>query len=160
MERDEPDETLKMLCAGSAGQLLNTVRLGADTGVSHNTVRAWLSVLEAGYVVRLLQPHSANFRKRLVKTPKLYFYDAGLLVRLLGVETPAQLRLLRSLPIAAAQGYLLGRPAAVPDQRSVDLDALESGGTSATSVTIETAPTGIGEFERLVALRQAARKSA
>jgi uncharacterized protein len=79
------------LCAGSAGQLLNTVRLGADTGVSHNTVRAWLSVLEAGYVVRLLQPHSANFRKRLVKTPKLYFYDAGLLVRLLGVETPAQL---------------------------------------------------------------------
>jgi predicted AAA+ superfamily ATPase len=79
------------LCAGSAGQLLNTVRLGADTGVSHNTVRAWLSVLEAGYVVRLLQPHSANFRKRLVKTPKLYFYDVGLLVRLLGVETPAQL---------------------------------------------------------------------
>jgi diguanylate cyclase (GGDEF)-like protein len=84
----------------------------------------------------------------------------GAMVIAEGVETPARLRLLRSLPIAAAQGYLLGRPAAVPDQRSVDLDALESGGTSATSVTIETAPTGIGEFERLVALRQAARKSA
>jgi EAL domain-containing protein (putative c-di-GMP-specific phosphodiesterase class I) len=74
-----------------------------------------------------------------------------------GVETPAQLRLLRSLPIAAAQGYLLGRPAAVPDQRSIDLDALESG---VASTTTEMAPVGIGEFERLVALRHAARKSA
>ena len=66
--------------------------MGADCGVSHNTVRAWLSVLEAGFVVFQLQPHHENFRKRLVKTPKLYFYDSGLLVRLLGVEAPAQLR--------------------------------------------------------------------
>ncbi|MGH9383064.1 MAG: ATP-binding protein [Vicinamibacterales bacterium] len=80
------------LCAGTAGQLLNTVRLGTDCGVSHNTVRAWLSVLEAGFVVFQLPPHHENFRKRLVKTPKLYFHDSGLLVRLLGVETPAQLR--------------------------------------------------------------------
>jgi hypothetical protein len=79
------------LCAGTAGQLLNTVRLGADCGVSHNTARAWLSVLEAGFVVFRLPPHHQNFRKRLVKTPKLYFYDSGLLVRLLGVETPKQL---------------------------------------------------------------------
>jgi hypothetical protein len=80
------------LCAGSAAQLLNTVRLGADCGVSHNTVRAWLSVLEAGFVVFQLQPHHENFRKRLVKTPKLYFHDTGLLVRLLGIEHAAQLR--------------------------------------------------------------------
>jgi predicted AAA+ superfamily ATPase len=80
------------LCAGSAGQMLNTVRLGADCGVSHNTVRAWMSVLEAGFVVFQLPPHHQNFRKRLVKTPKLYFYDSGLLVRLLGIEEPAQLR--------------------------------------------------------------------
>lgn len=80
------------LCAGAAGQLLNTVRLGADCGVSHNTVRAWLSVLEAGFVVFQLPPHHENFRKRLVKTSKLYFYDPGLLVRLLGIEEPAQLR--------------------------------------------------------------------
>lgn len=79
------------LCAGAAGQLLNTVRLGADCGVSHNTVRAWLSVLEAGFVVFQLAPHHENFRKRLVKTPKLYFHDTGLLSRLLGVEAPAQL---------------------------------------------------------------------
>jgi predicted AAA+ superfamily ATPase len=59
--------------------------------VSHNTIRAWLSVLEAGFVVFRLQPHHESFRKRLVKTPKLYFYDTGLLVRLLGVETLDQL---------------------------------------------------------------------
>ena len=80
------------LCAGTAGQLLNTVRLGADCGVSHNTVRAWLSVLEAGFVVLRLPPHHESFRKRVVKTPKLYFHDVGLLARLLGIETPAQLR--------------------------------------------------------------------
>ena len=81
----------------------------------------------------------------------------GAMVIAEGVETPAQLRLLRSLPIAAAQGYLLGRPAAVPDQRSIDLDALESGAIGAPT---EAPPTGIGEFERLVALRRAGARSA
>jgi len=81
----------------------------------------------------------------------------GAMVIAEGVETPAQLRLLRSLPIAAAQGYLLGRPAAVPDQRSIDLDALESGAHAGSANTV---PTGIAEFERLVALRRATRKSA
>ena len=79
------------LSAGSAGQLVNTVRLGADSGISHNTVRAWLGVLEAGFVVFLLQPYHENFRKRLVKTPKLYFYDTGLLCRMLAIESPGQL---------------------------------------------------------------------
>jgi diguanylate cyclase (GGDEF)-like protein len=81
----------------------------------------------------------------------------GAMVIAEGVETPTQLRLLRSLPIAAAQGYLLGRPAAVPDQRSIDLDALESG---AIGAPIEAPPTGIGEFERLVALRRTRARSA
>ena len=81
----------------------------------------------------------------------------GAMVIAEGLETPAQLRLIRSLPIAAAQGYLLGRPAAVPDQRSIDLDALEAG---VSGLPEATPMPGIGEFERLVALRQAARKSA
>lgn len=78
------------LAAAHAGQLLNTVQLGADAGVSHNTVRAWLGVLEAGFILFRLPPALANLRKRLVKTPKLYFYDTGLLARLLGIDTPAQ----------------------------------------------------------------------
>lgn len=79
------------LCAGSTGQLVNTSRLGADCGINHGTVKHWLSILEASYVVFLLQPHYRNYRKRIVKTPKLYFYDTGLAVRLLGIETPQQL---------------------------------------------------------------------
>ena len=84
----------------------------------------------------------------------------GAMVIAEGLETPAQLRLIRSLPIAAAQGYLLGRPATVPDQRSIDLDALEAGVAGVAGSTEPTTMPGIGEFERIVALRQAARKSA
>jgi hypothetical protein len=80
------------LCAGRVGQLLNVVSLAADAGVSHMTARRWLSVLTASYLVELLRPHHRNFRKRLVKTPKLYFTDTGLLCRLLGVQDASQLR--------------------------------------------------------------------
>lgn len=88
------------LCAARCGQLLNMASLASDCGVSHGTVRAWLSVLEAGYVVFLLQPHHQNFGKRLVKTPKLYFVDTGLAAFLLGIRDPEQ------LSIHAARGAL------------------------------------------------------
>lgn len=79
------------LCAGYTGQLLNTSRIGADVGVTYNTVRAWLDILEASFVLFRLRPHHRNFRKRLVKSPKLYFYDTGLAARLLGIEEWRQL---------------------------------------------------------------------
>lgn len=79
------------LCAARCGQLLNMASLASDCGVSHGTVRAWLSVLEAGYVVFLLQPHHQNFGKRLVKSPKLYFVDTGLAAFLLGIRDPEHL---------------------------------------------------------------------
>jgi hypothetical protein len=75
------------LCAGRSGQLLNLSSLGADVGISHATARKWLSVLQAGFLVHLLPPHHANFSKRLVKTPKLYFLDTGLLCYLLGIRS-------------------------------------------------------------------------
>ena len=71
--------------------MLNLSRLGADCGINHGTARQWLSVLEASYIVYRLPPHHRNFRKRLVKSPKLYFYDTGLAARLLGIEDPVQL---------------------------------------------------------------------
>jgi uncharacterized protein len=86
-------QTFMRLCAGRAGQLVNLTALGADAGVSHNTARTWLSVLEAGYITYRLPPWYGNVRKRLVKTPKLYFYDTGLLCHLLGMRTPDQLRI-------------------------------------------------------------------
>lgn len=79
------------LCAGRVGQLLNLSSLGADAGVSHTTAGEWLSVLEASFVVFRLQPYHANLSKRLVKSPKLYFYDVGLATFLLGVENEQQL---------------------------------------------------------------------
>lgn len=79
------------LCAGRSGQLLNLSSLAADCGITHNTAKAWISVLEASYILFQLRPHHANFNKRLVKAPKLYFYDAGLVCWLLGIQTTAHL---------------------------------------------------------------------
>ncbi len=79
------------LCAGRSGQLLNLSSLGDDAGLTHNTIREWISVLEASFVVHRLPPHHQNFNKRLVKTPKLYFHDTGLAAWLLGIESAQQL---------------------------------------------------------------------
>ena len=79
------------LCAGRTGQLLNLSSLANDAGITHNTAKAWISVLEASYIVHLLPPHHQNFNKRLVKTPKLYFLDTGLATWLLGIHSSEQL---------------------------------------------------------------------
>ncbi len=85
-------QTFLRLCAGRVGQLVNFSALAADAGVTHNTARAWLSVLEAGYVAWRLPPFHANLAKRLVKTPKLHFVDTGLACYLLGIRSAGQLR--------------------------------------------------------------------
>ncbi|MDH3973344.1 MAG: ATP-binding protein [Deltaproteobacteria bacterium] len=79
------------LCAGRTGQLLNLSSLGADCGISHTTARHWISVLQAGFIIHLLQPHHANFSKRLIKSPKLYFLDTGLLCYLLRLRGPGDI---------------------------------------------------------------------
>ncbi|MEY4268673.1 MAG: hypothetical protein RIS90_3208 [Pseudomonadota bacterium] len=81
---------LKM-CAARCGQLLNMSSLANDCGVTHKTIGAWLSVLETGYVIFMLQPHHRNFGKRLVKTPKLYFHDTGLAAYLMGIQDASHL---------------------------------------------------------------------
>jgi len=79
------------LCAGRTGQLLNLSSLATECGITHNTAKAWISVLEASYIIFLLRPHHANFNKRLVKAPKLYCYDVGLAAWLLGIQVPEQI---------------------------------------------------------------------
>ena len=79
------------LCAGRSGQLLNHAALAADAGISQPTAKAWLSILQASYVVFLLPPLHRNFNKRIVKSHKLYFYDTGLACQLLGIRTAAEL---------------------------------------------------------------------
>ena len=79
------------LAAGRIGQEFNASALSMEVGVSVPTIKNWLSVLSASYVVYLLQPFYANISKRLTKTPKLYFYDTGLASFLLGINTVEQM---------------------------------------------------------------------
>jgi predicted AAA+ superfamily ATPase len=79
------------LCAGRIGQLVNLSSLAVEAGISVNTVKSWLSVLEASYIIFRLEPHFQNFNKRLVKMPKLYFYDTGLACSLLGLDSVNQI---------------------------------------------------------------------
>lgn len=81
------------LLAGRIGQLFNQQSLGVELGVDNKTVNAWLSVLETSFVAFRLQPYYQNFNKRVVSTPKVYFYDVGLAAHLLGIRTEAELGL-------------------------------------------------------------------
>ncbi len=88
------------LCAGRNGQLLNLSSLAADCGVSHTTARRWISLLEASFIAYQLRPHHQNFSKRLIKSPKLYFLDTGLLCYLLRIRTS------EDLPSHASRGAI------------------------------------------------------
>jgi hypothetical protein len=81
-------EQFLRLLAGRSGQLLNLSSLGNDSGVSHTTVKRWLSILEASYLIYILPPYFKNFRKRIIKSPKIYFLDPGLLCFLLRINNP------------------------------------------------------------------------
>jgi hypothetical protein len=84
-------EKFLKLCAGRVGQLLNKNTLAMETGVDSKTIESWIGVLEASFIIFRLQPHHKNFNKRVVKMPKLYFYDVGLASALLGVQKAEQL---------------------------------------------------------------------
>ncbi len=75
------------LCAARHGQLLNLNNLANECGISQPTAKSWLSILESSYLVFLLPPYFQNFSKRIVKSPKLYFYDTGLVCYLLGIRS-------------------------------------------------------------------------
>jgi predicted AAA+ superfamily ATPase len=79
------------LCAGRIGQILNLTSLANDCGVTIATAKSWISILAASYIIFLLQPHYKNFNKRLIKSPKIYFYDTGLACSILGIESQEQL---------------------------------------------------------------------
>jgi len=79
------------LCAGHVGQLMNQSNLANDAGVSHTTIGRWLSVLQTSFITFALPPYFRNFNKRVVKTPKLYFYDTGVACSLLGIRSTAEL---------------------------------------------------------------------
>lgn len=84
-------ERFLKLCATRSGQLFNASNIGAEAGIDQSTVREWLSVLETSFILVRVQPHHVNLSKRILKSPKLYFLDTGLLCYLLGIRSPEQL---------------------------------------------------------------------
>ena len=141
------------LCAGRVGQLANLSALGADAGVSHTTARHWLTVLEASYVVFLLPPFYANIRKRLVKSPKLYFYDVGLASYLIGIEHAGQLAthpirgaLFENAVIVEALKYRFNRGyrsnlSFFQDARGLECDLLYENGNGIGAIEIKSSAT-------------------
>ncbi|MBL7219918.1 MAG: ATP-binding protein [Phycisphaerae bacterium] len=152
-------ETFLHLLAGRVGQLVNYASLAADTGVSATTIKNWISILKASYILFELPPWFANIRKRLVKSPKLYFADVGLAAWLLGLETPAQIQrdplrghLYENLLIMEVVKNLLNcgrRPQLhfFRDSNGNEVDLLVSAaGRSFTAVEIKSAATFHPEF--------------
>lgn len=81
------------LCAGRCGQLLNISSLATETGIAYNTCKSWFSYLTTGYILQLVQPYHKNYNKKIIKAPKLFFTDTGLLCHLLGINSTDTLAL-------------------------------------------------------------------
>ncbi|MEW6749441.1 MAG: ATP-binding protein [Candidatus Latescibacterota bacterium] len=99
-------ERFVALCTGRTGQILNYSALANDCGIAVDTARRWISTLRTSFIVFLLRPHSRNFSKRLIKSPKLYFYDTGLVCYLLGIRSREQL-LLHAARGAVFENYVV-----------------------------------------------------
>lgn len=84
-------QRLLYLCAGRVGQQLNLSSMANDVGLDYKTIQSWLGVLQNSYIIYLLPPYYKNFNKRIIKSPKLYFYDTGLASYLLGISNANQL---------------------------------------------------------------------
>ena len=146
------------LCAGRIGQLLNLESLGNDTGVSQPTSREWLTLLEASYIAFRLPPFFANIGKRLVKTPKLYFYDVGLAAYLLGITDVSQITrhplrgmLFENLVIVEVMKHFLNRGPRhnlwfYRDSNGNEVDLLIPRGATIVPVEIKSAMTITNEF--------------
>jgi uncharacterized protein len=93
IRNQRPFQTFLKMCAARVGQILDLTSLGNDCGLTHTTIRHWISVLEASFILFLLQPYHENFGKRLIKRPKLYFFDPGLAAHLLQIQDAKHLEI-------------------------------------------------------------------
>jgi len=154
-------ETFLHLLAGRVGQLINYASLAADVGVSATTIKNWISILKASYILFELPPWFANIRKRLIKSPKLYFVDVALAAWLLGLETPSQIErdplrgaLYENLLIMEVAKNLLNQGKTPPlyffrDSKGNEVDLLVSvAGRSFTAIEIKSAATFQPEFAK------------
>jgi len=149
---------LLRLCAGRVGSILNCSSIGNDAGLSHNTVKEWLSVLEASYITFRLPPHYRNFSKRLIKSPKIYFWDTGLLCWLLGIRSSEQLAI-HALRGAIFENYVIAELSKydyangeIPpfyywrDQSGLEIDLIIERGEKLMPVEIKSGQTMTADF--------------
>lgn len=148
------------LCAGRVGQLVNLSSLGSDAGVSHTTARQWLGILERSYIIFPLRPYHANIGKRLIKSPKLYFYDVGLASYLIGIQLAEQLAthplrgaLFENAAVVEALKYRLnqGRRSSFSffrDARGLECDLLYETGRGIGAIEIKSGATVASDFFR------------
>lgn len=152
-------QTFLRLCSGRIGSLFNASELAGEVGISANTIKSWLSVLQASYIIKLLPPFYENMRKRLTKTPKLYFCDTGLACYLLGIETEQQLardkmrgHLFENFIVMEAlkARYNRGKESNLyfyRDSNGVEVDLLFKNGNDYSALEIKSSQTYHPEFE-------------
>lgn len=146
------------LCAGRTGSLLNASSLGADAGVTHVTAKRWISIMRAGYILHLLTPHHQNFSKRLIKSPKLYFVDTGLLCHILNIRRvedihmhPLRGAIFENFVVNEIQKVFLHNGQRPPlhfwrDSRGLEVDLIMDLGTRRIPVEIKSGATVAADF--------------
>ncbi len=153
-------EKFLRLCAGRSGQLLNVNSLALETGMDNKTVASWLGILEACFLIFRLFPYHRNYNKRIVKMPKIYFYDTGLLCSLLGITNEQQLKLhplsgniFETLMVSEIQKHRSNQGLSSGlffwrDNTGHEVDMIIESGLSAIPVEIKSGQTVTGEFFR------------
>lgn len=148
------------LCAGRIGSVFNASEIAGEVGVSSKTIQAWVSILQASYVVLLLPPYFENSRKRLIKSPKIYFCDTGLACTLLGIESAEQLafdkmrgHLFENLIVVELLKRRLneGKESNIyfyRDSNQNEVDILVDNGSSLDAIEVKSAMTYSPSFEK------------
>ncbi|MDO9325288.1 MAG: ATP-binding protein [Methanoregula sp.] len=157
-------QTFMKMCAFRNGQIVNFSSLAQDCGITHNTAKEWLSLLETSCIIILIRPHHKNFNKRLVKMPKLYFTDPGLAAHLAGIQSPDNLchhplkgGLFESLIVTEFLKYRYnqGKEANLyfwRDQHGHEIDCLiEHGGSDLVPVEIKSGRTANNDYFKEIA---------
>ena len=156
-------QTFMRLCAANVGQILNLNRLANDCGISQTTATEWVNLMEASYVLYRLKPFFGNTRKRLVKRPKLYFFDTGIVCFLLGISTPGHVEthplrgaLFENLVINEVLKYDLARNRFVDlsfygDSNGNEVDLLYRCGPTLVPIEIKSGQTIGGDYFKGIA---------
>jgi predicted AAA+ superfamily ATPase len=151
-------ENFLKICAGRSGQIINYSSIGNDCGISYNTIKNWLSILETSFIIKIHKPFFKNINKRLVKSPKLYFLDTGLLCYLLGITDPKQIET-HPLKGAIFESFIVSDILKIKfnkgkqdnlyyyrDNHGIEIDILMDQGTSVDSIEIKSSKTLSSQF--------------